>query len=242
MHLLETVANLLGTDVRVLLVGLLAGISTLLLIRAGQVWRHRRAYGYSVYTADTLRQRLRRWSVIAVGATLALGGFILWQNTRPEQAPLAADAAPPADSAPIPVRLQIPTLAVDIPVIEAPIVGHQWDISRLRGEAAHLAGTAEPGETGNIVLAGHITVPGAGWGPFHELETLKPGDMVFIEHGQESRGYEVTDTMFVSPTSVEVTYPTDDERLTLITCSNWDANLKTYTQRVVVIAYYSPQP
>jgi LPXTG-site transpeptidase (sortase) family protein len=240
MQLLETIASLLNTDVRLLLVGLLAGIGALMLIRAGQVWQHRRAYGYNVYTADTLRQRLRRWSLIALGACLALIGFTLWQNLRPGPALLASGEAVQPDSAAIPARLQIPTLAVDIPVVEAPFVGHQWDISRLRGEAAHLAGTAEPGEASNIVMAGHITIPGAGWGPFHELDTLKPGDLVFIEHGQESRVYEVSDTMFVDPTAVEVTYPTDGERLTLITCSDWSDDLETYTQRVVVIAYYSP--
>jgi LPXTG-site transpeptidase (sortase) family protein len=240
MQLFETIANLLNTDVSALLVGLLAGLGTLLLIRAGQVWRHRRAYGYNVYTADTLRQRLRRWSLVAVGACLTLIGFMFWQNLRPNPASSASGEAAPLDSAAIPIRLQIPTLAVDIPVVEAPFVGHQWDISRLRGEAAHLAGTAAPGEAGNIVMAGHITIPGAGWGPFRELDTLKPGDLVFIEHGQESRAYEVSDTMYVDPTAVEVTYPTDSERLTLITCSGWDDNLETYTQRVVVIAYYSP--
>jgi LPXTG-site transpeptidase (sortase) family protein len=240
MSLLNTVANILGTDVRVLLVGLLAGITTLLLLRAGQVWRHRRAYGYNVYTADTLRQRLRRWSLIAVGATLALVGFVVWQNVRPDSPPQPADEIAQTDSATIPARLQIPSLAVDIPIVEAPIVGHQWDISRLRGEAAHLAGTAAPGETGNIVMAGHITIPGAGWGPFHELDTLQPGDMVFVEHGRESHAYEVADTMVVDPTAVEVTYPTNDERLTLITCADWNDDLETYTQRVVVIAFHTP--
>jgi LPXTG-site transpeptidase (sortase) family protein len=240
MQLLEMVANLLGTDVRVVLLGLLAGIGTLLLIRAGQVWRHRRAYGYNVYTADTLRHRLRRWSLIAAGVSLALVGFTFWQSLRPEPPVLASQDAAQMEAAAVPARLRIPTLAVDIPVIEAPFVGHQWDISRLRGEAAHLAGTAAPGEAGNTVLAGHITIPGAGWGPFRELDTLQPGDLVFIERGQETRAYQVSDTMLVDPTDVEVTYSTDDERLTLITCSDWDDSLETYTQRVVVIAYYSP--
>jgi LPXTG-site transpeptidase (sortase) family protein len=240
MQLLEMVASLLGTDVRVVLLGLLAGIGTLLLIRASQVWRHRRAYGYNVYTADTLRQRLRRWSLIAVGASVVLIGFTFWQSLRPDPPSLASDEAAQPDSAATPARLRIPTLAVDIPVVEAPFVGHQWDISRLRGEAAHLAGTAAPGEAGNTVLAGHITIPGAGWGPFSELDALQPGDLVFIERGQETRAYEVSDTLLVDPTEVEVTYSTDDERLTLITCSDWDNSLETYTQRVVVIAYYAP--
>ena len=126
-------------------------------------------------------------------------------------------------------------------MIEAPFVARQWDISRLKDEVAHLAGTAYPGEPGNAVLAGHITIPGAGWGPFQELETLQPGDRIFIERGGAEYVYVVSEKKVVEPEAVEVAYPTPDTRLTLITCTGWDALFQAYSQRIVVVALLAQQ-
>jgi sortase (surface protein transpeptidase) len=40
----------------------------------------------------------------------------------------------------------------------------------------------------------------------------------------------------VLPTDVDVAFPTEDTRLTLITCTGWSDILQSYAQRVVVIA------
>ena len=242
MPFLKNIADLLNVDTEGLLVGLVIGIGVVLLLRAGQLWRYRRTYGYDVYTADLLRRRLIRWAVVALLAGVVIGGLYLWQASRPHRPSLpAATTLSEATAEPVPeLRLQIPRLAVDAPLVEAPIVGHQWDISRLRGEIAHLEGTAYPGESGNAVLAGHVTIPGAGWGPFRELDTLQPGDQIFIERGRETLIYTVTDLMTVDSTAVEVVYPTEEDQLTLITCSGWDDSTETYAERVVVIARPAP--
>ena len=97
-----------------------------------------------------------------------------------------------------------------------------------------------PGQPGNAVLAGHVTIPDAGWGPFKDLETLQAGDRIFFEDGDKVYMYEVTDQMFVEPTDVWVAYPTDDTRLTLITCAGWSDEVEEYTQRIVVVAMLVP--
>lgn len=139
------------------------------------------------------------------------------------------------------IRLIIPHIGVDAPLIEAPIVGREWDISLLRDEVAHLGGTATVGGQGNIVLAGHITVPGGGWGPFRELEYIAPGDEIFIRNQEEVVRYEVVDLRIVEPDDVQIVFPAEEDRLTLITCTDWDEEMETYTARIAVIAVPIPE-
>jgi sortase A len=100
---------------------------------------------------------------------------------------------------------------------------------------AHLEGTANPGEKGNVVLSGHVTLR-RGSGPFRYLERLQTGDTVTVYAGEQAYTYRVVDKRHVQPTDVSVTYPTIAPTLTLITCTNWDADDRTYTERVAVIA------
>jgi len=46
--------------------------------------------------------------------------------------------------------------------------------------------------------------------------------------------------MYVEPTDVWVAYPTDDDRLTLITCAGWSDETEEYTERIVVVASLVP--
>lgn len=241
--LLDVITSLVNLDLGLgpvatvgLIAGLLLGLSILLIIRSRQVWSNRRALGYDVYTAQTTRSRLLRWAVVGVLVVAVVLGVYYWRSLN------APDDEPPAVTAitengqTVETHLLIPRLAVNTTMIEAPIVGNYWDISRLTDQVAHLAGTSYPGEDGNTVLAGHITIPDAGWGPFQNLETLENGDRVFVEQGAETYVYVVTETRSVGPSDVDIAFPTDDERLTLITCANWDDLVDDYTERFVVIA------
>lgn len=234
-NLIESL-NLEPGDLVVLAIGLILGLSVIAFIRSRQVWSARRAFGYDVYTAARMRQWLTRFSLIGVGVSVAVIGVYIWWTNRPTQTG-GGPAAEIVERQEVPdTLLLIPRLAVEAKMIESPIVAQQWDISRLRDEVAHLEGTAYPGEPGNTVLAGHITIPDAGWGPFRDLHTLQPGDQVFIERGEATYVYQVREVLLVEPTAVEVAYPTPHNQLTLITCSGWSDILQAYVQRVVVIA------
>ncbi|MBN1120498.1 MAG: sortase [Anaerolineae bacterium] len=219
-------------------IGVLLGICLLLFIRSRQVWSSRRAFGYDVYHADQLRLRLRRWMRIGMLGLLLVGAVYLWQLFRPKsmaEVP-AQSIAEPAEAL-AETHIIIPHLAIDTTLIEAPFVARQWDISRLKEEVAHLEGTAYPGEPGNIVLAGHVTIPNAGWGPFKDLETLQPGAKIYLERGPETWTYEAAEVSYVEPTDVHVAFPTQDSRLTLITCAGWSEILQNYALRIVVVAF-----
>ena len=115
------------------------------------------------------------------------------------------------------------------------MVNGTWDVSELENEAAHLGGTAQPGQSGNAVLSGHVTLR-RGWGPFIHLERLKSGDTVIVYAGDQTFTYRVVDTKHVLPDDVSVTYPTFAPTLTLITCTTWDADTRAYAERGAVLA------
>jgi LPXTG-site transpeptidase (sortase) family protein len=141
--------------------------------------------------------------------------------------PTAAAAAatttpdPAVASAGLPTRLVIPALGLDAPVVEVPLQNGTWDMQAITMEIAHLGATANPGQNSNVVLAGHVTIVG-GIGPFYKLEQLQDGDQVTVYVGE--RAYT---THHLAPASgahdVEIVQPTDQEQLTLITCTTWDA-------------------
>jgi len=146
-----------------------------------------------------------------------------------EPTPEIVERNPPA------TRLVIPDLGIDAPIVEVPITNKTWDLSWVAHEIAHLGGTAKPGEKNNMVLAGHVTLK-TGAGPFLHLESLEPGDLAIVYAGEQAHTYRVVSKRYVGPTDVSVAYPTSDPILSLLTCTNWDAETRTYTGRVVVIA------
>ena len=141
-------------------------------------------------------------------------------------------AEPPAARA---TRLAIPSLELDAPVVEVSIINKTWDVSGLTYEIAHLGGTANPGEKNNMVLAGHVTLK-RGAGPFLHLEGLELGDMAIVYAGEPAYTYRVVSKRYVGPTDVSVAYPTSHPILTLLTCTNWDAENRQYLERLVVVA------
>jgi sortase A len=107
------------------------------------------------------------------------------------------------------VRIQIPAIEVDAPVVQ----GDGWEQLK-RGAAQHI-GTPNPAEPGNIVLSGHNDIYGE---IFRDLDRLNPGDRVILFTSQRQYTYIITGTQMVEPTAVEVMAPTSDARVTLISC------------------------
>lgn len=135
-------------------------------------------------------------------------------------------------------RLVIPALNLDRPVITSPVAGQTWRVDHLDQMVGHLEGTANPGETSNVVLAGHVTLaPDGRAGPFKELGRLKPGEVIIVYEGERPYQYVVDSLSQVQPTDVHVAYPTTTARLTLITCVNYDEARGRYADRLVVVAH-----
>jgi sortase A len=109
------------------------------------------------------------------------------------------------------VRIQIPSIKVDAPVV----MGDGWEQLK-KGVAQHI-GTPNPGQKGNLVLSAHNDVFGE---IFRNLDTLKVGDQVILytTTGQRPYVYIVTNSQIVLPTQVEVMAPTEKATLTLVSC------------------------
>ncbi|HEX8597714.1 MAG TPA: sortase [Chloroflexia bacterium] len=127
----------------------------------------------------------------------------------------------------LPNRLRIPVMFLDSAVHEVTVNMGEWEVSPM--DVGHHEGTANPGEVGNVVLAGHRDINSA---LFRELDRLQPGDEVFVGNMFGEYRYLVEESLVVSPDYVQVMDPTGDKRLTLITCTP----LGLATQRLVVIA------
>jgi sortase A len=154
-------------------------------------------------------------------------------NTRPNEAEIPAHLRPMVQSwgsiaIPTPgpeqaIRIQIPALNVDAPVVQ----GDGWEQLK-KGVGQHI-GSANPGQNGNIVLSAHDDVYGE---LFRYLDKLVPGDRVVLYTQQRQYVYIITSTIIVEPTQVDVMAPTADPTVTLISCYPYLVN----KQRIVVFA------
>ncbi|HEX8597186.1 MAG TPA: sortase [Chloroflexia bacterium] len=143
---------------------------------------------------------------------------------------LIPTATPVPDNSP-PVHLKIPSVGVDSEVVP---VG--WDMIPAKGggikpewqvadfAVGHHAGSANPGEIGNVVLSGHVDYKGE---VFKNLHLVNKGDIVTLSTEKGQYIYVVTDLRIVWEEGVsEETKrqnarfmdPTPDATLTMITC------------------------
>lgn len=134
-----------------------------------------------------------------------------------------ADLPIPTPSAQQARQIQIPAIGVNAPVV----LGDGWEQLK-KGIAQHV-GTANPGETGNLVVSAHNDIFGE---IFKELDRLKPGDEVIVMTQDRSFTYVVTGTQIVEPTRVDLMAPTPEKTITLISCYPYRID----TQRIVVTA------
>jgi len=131
------------------------------------------------------------------------------QHLRPQLQSYTASIVLPTPGPQQAVSIRIDALEVSAPIVQ----GDSWEELK-RGVGQHI-GSANPGENGNLVLAGHNDIFGE---VFRHLDQLKPGDEIVINSAERSFTYVVGNTLVVSPTAVEVMAPTPTSTLTLISC------------------------
>lgn len=169
------------------------------------------------------------------------------QTITQETVPTVADSGPTVQPAGSPVpgaqadiadaSLFIPNAGIIAPIIRVYLDGTSWDISNLGMNVGHLQGTSwVDAGPGNIVLSGHVEMSDGRKGIFANIHDLKQGDVLILREGGEERHYAVTFTGTVQPDDLTPLYPSADDRLTLITCGNYDFFQDNYLERVVVVA------
>ncbi|KKR28773.1 MAG: Sortase family protein [Candidatus Woesebacteria bacterium GW2011_GWA1_39_8] len=123
-----------------------------------------------------------------------------------------------------PERIVIPGAGIDLPVKKADIVRGYWEV--FDDSAGWGGGSGLPGQIGNQVIFAH-----ARQGLFLPLKNVHLGDRVYVLAAEGWFSYIATDIKEVYPSQVEVIKPTDDETLTLYTCSGYQD-----TKRLIVVA------
>ena len=103
-------------------------------------------------------------------------------------------------------RIEISRLGVSA------IVREGDDDATLSVAVGHVPGTAKPGDTGNVVLAGHRDTF------FRELRNIRRHDTIRISTPGGQAEYRVETTEVVGPRETRVLDPTPEARLTLVTC------------------------
>jgi sortase A len=154
---------------------------------------------------------------------------------------------PPTPDGTPPDRVVILRLGLDAPVEPVGMAPSdvapgvvEWEVPDRRA-AGWLNTSAAFGVAGNTVLDGHHNIRGE---VFRDLWTLQAGDEIVLYAGSQARRYAVSDVLILpeknQPLEVRLAnarylLPTDDERLTLVTCWPYENN----THRTVVIAFPS---
>ncbi len=129
--------------------------------------------------------------------------------------------------------LEIARLGIAVTVVEVASVvderGWYWPVPP--DAAAHLVGTANPGEPGNIAITGHVDTE-RGPGVFWRLLEIRPGDEIKVWSAAGTFVYRVVDVQTVAQSERAVLRQTDREILTLLTCIPYGQ----YERRLVVRA------
>ena len=194
--------------------------------------------------------RVRRVAELAAGvALLGTAATVAFANDAadPAQANLAIrvgaevdDNSRPIDTNASAYRLQIPTLAVDAPIVAVDV--DDKGVLGVPGDPAEIGWWAEgpiPGSgRGTSVLAGHVNTANRGPGALIGIEDLEPGDQIVIV------GWDNTTTFEVE--SIEQ-YPRSDlpaeafaqartGRLALVSCGDLNESTGEYRNNVIVYA------
>lgn len=145
-----------------------------------------------------------------------------------------------------PERLVIPQINLDAPVdsiglaqvISEDKTYYQWQVPTELKAGWH--NTSAPlGESGNTVLNGHHNIHGE---VFRYLENLAEGDEIFLYDQNQVYTYTVSlveilperdQSLEVRMKNAEWIAPTEDERITLVTCWPYEDN----SHRLVVVAH-----
>lgn len=156
--------------------------------------------------------------VLLITGILLISASILWSVYQ--KTVLSFDGIPEKSITDIidvrvskPVEIIIPTQSIDLNIKESVITRGVWEINP--EGASHLNTSANPGEKGNIIIYGHNKINLLG-----KIRNLHKGDVFSIKNSEgTTRNYFISKILIVEPKDVWILDDTDEETLTLYTCT-----------------------
>jgi sortase A len=166
----------------------------------------------------TLRTKRNILSAVLMAVLLFAGG----NSARATDHPLVARIKPPSGITTVGM-IEIPAVGLATRVLEGS------DALTLRLAVGHIPGTALPGPSGNVGLAGHRDTF------FRPLRRIKVGDEIRLITVAGTFKYRVMSLRVVLPHAIEVLNDTPLPTLTLVTCYPFDF-MGIAPQRLIVHA------
>jgi len=177
------------------------------------IWINASSVAYQAYQDWTFDETMR-------GLKPSVRGFVadeiywLFGGSKGKSVAPAEDLSPQRSPAQRPLmpamligRMRIPRLSVMAMVREGA------DGSTLERAVGHIPGTALPGATGNVALAGHRDTF------FRPLRNIRKNDTIELETANGTYRYVVESTEIVGPRDVSVLAAAENQKtLTLVTC------------------------
>jgi sortase A len=163
---------------------------------------------------------------ILSAATIAVLLFAGSSSARTTDQPRATSVDRPGETSAVGM-LEIPAVGLATRVLEGS------DARILRLSVGHIPGTALPGPSGNVGLAGHRDTY------FRSLRRIKVGDEIRLTTAAGTFKYRVVSLRVVLPNAIEVLNDTQLPTLTLVTCYPFDFP-GTAPQRLIVHAEMVP--
>jgi LPXTG-site transpeptidase (sortase) family protein len=150
-------------------------------------------------------------------------------NERPAR-PVAAVAG--VSTGGLPTRIVVPAAGVDASIAEVGVTVQSgkaaWETAWRA--AGHHLDSAMPGQPGNMVITGHVSVADrSNLAVFRDLEGVAAGDVVEVFSGDQRYTYQVDRVLVVPPGAVKLLRSDSTSTVTLITCT------KDLKNRLVVI-------
>jgi sortase A len=131
---------------------------------------------------------------------------LLDQQIQTEELHTTSPSMPTANEGDLLGKIEIPRLGLSVAVLE----GTRYKTLLLG--VGHIKGTAFPGESGNIGIAGHRDTY------FRALKDIRLGDEIQIQTAAGLSHYEVDWVKIVAPTETKLLAPSAESALTLVTC------------------------
>jgi len=156
-----------------------------------------------------------RMATLRVAPAVILPTAVL-PGTAPVSAQPSAQPAPPAPGGAL-AELLIPAIGVDTLVQEGLTYDADVWTRLLRDGPAHVAGSALPGQAGNVVIFGHLNI----WGSvFFHLHQVTAGETIALIDPSGRFTYAVTGSRTIAATDLGAVAPrhTGPATLQLVTC------------------------
>lgn len=139
-----------------------------------------------------------------------------------DERPTPASAVAGVSLGGLPTRVVIPSAGVDTQVSEVGVTFRDgravWETAWR--SAGHHIDSAMPGQPGNMVITGHVSVAdSSNVAVFRHLADVGEGDIVEVYSGEKLYRYSVSKVIIVPPSAVKLLRSNMESTLTLVTCT-----------------------